>query len=28
MQAGAIGFIVKPFSRDALVTRLDRCFGA
>ena len=28
MQAGAIGFIVKPFSRDALVTRLDRCFAA
>ena len=28
VQAGAIGFIVKPFSRDALVKRLDRCFAA
>jgi len=28
LQAGAVGFIVKPFSRDALVTRLDRCFAA
>ncbi|HUP08870.1 MAG TPA: response regulator [Caldimonas sp.] len=28
VQAGAIGFIVKPFSRDALVRRLDRCFAA